>query len=189
VPTVQPEVLTFTQTGATGGTLNFQMIRKSGTIITYNVNYTVAWNATTSAFTNMLNAFDAFNGFNPVVTLQMFDQNGNVVTTGIAYQYVWTVTINMYRGTAQTNQNFITTASALVSTNASMTPTITIVTTQAHSPPVSGTYSLSLGNLSMAYLDSNGDIQTAISYDTSASQLESWMATAWDCPSIEVTAA
>jgi hypothetical protein len=146
-PSVQPEIITFTQTGATGGTLNFHTVVQTGLVITYNVNYTVPWNATVSQFTSMLNAFQAFYGLNFVVTLQTFDVNGNAVNVGsTAYQYVWTVTVNSFRSPTQTSQTFTTGLSNLTSTNASVTPTIVIATTQTHSPPVSGTFTLALGN-------------------------------------------
>jgi hypothetical protein len=76
-PTVDPEIITFTQIGANSGNITFKIIRKSGIVIIYNVNQTIPWNATASQFSSMLNAFDAYNGFNSVVTLNKYDSSGN----------------------------------------------------------------------------------------------------------------
>ena len=187
VPTVDPEIIVFTQTGATSGTMNFQILRKKGVTVTYNVNKTLNWNATPAEFTTMLNSFDIFKGFNPSVVLEKFDASGNVITTGTPFKFVWTVTVPLFREDDKTSQNFITTASELVSSDPAVTPTLTIEKIQAHSPAISGNYTLSLGTQLLGYLDSSNAVQTGIPFSTSASQLRAWMATAWGCPDIEVT--
>lgn len=185
VPTVVQEIITWTQTGATSGSTTFQLIRKKGVTVIYNVTRVLNWNASASDFQTMLVSFDLFKDYSPSVTLEKYDAADNLITTGTPFKSVWTVTVNMYRDPAITSQS-ITLVNNLVSSNPSVTPTISEAKIQSHSAPVSGSFGLVLGNQALAYFDSAGAIQTNIPYNTSASTLKGWMAAAWGCPDIEV---
>jgi hypothetical protein len=137
----------------------------------------------------MLNAFDSYNGYNPVVTLQMYDSTGNLITNGTPYTIVWTVTIAAYRATTQSSEVFTIITTNLANTvNSTIVPTVVQTTTQNHSPPISGSYSISLDGYALSYYDSNNAIVSDIPYNTPDWQLQAWMAPAWNCSSIEVTA-
>jgi hypothetical protein len=123
------------------------------------MSQSVAWNALASTFTSMLNQFDLFYGYNPTVVLTKFDAAGNNISASASagYKYVWTVTVNNFRPQSLANQTFILNNNTLANTDPTITPTITQVTTQQHSPPLSGTFTLSLGNVLVTFYNSTSN--------------------------------
>lgn len=168
--------------------MNYRLIRKNAktNAITYDVNVTVDWNVSASGFTSMLNNFDIFYGYYPSTVLTRYDATGTLITNAAtpSVTNVYTVTINSYRSPTLTGQSFIIDASKLTGT---VTPTVAASSVQAHSPPISGTYRLSLNNTLVSFWNSTtSSIQSDIPFDTPDWALQSWMSQSWDCKSIEV---
>lgn len=171
--------------------MNFHLLRTDPKTyaITYDVNVSIAWNASASTFQNMLNNFDIFYGYNPSVVLTKFDAAGLDIsaTAAAGSKYVWTVTLNNYRPPSATSQTFLFTASTLTTDVGSPTPTITEVKSQAHSPPLSGTFTLSLDNVLVTFYNSTSKTnQVDIPYNTNAWDLAAWIQQSWNCPYAEV---
>ena len=85
--TVKPEIVKYTFKGGNSGTVNLKIVRSSGGKITYNVNTTVSYGCTASAFQDALNKFDSFNKYQTtVLNRTIYDANNNVInsTTGAA---------------------------------------------------------------------------------------------------------
>lgn len=187
-----PEKINFTQTGADTGSMNFRIYRidpKTYKVL-YDVNATIPWDASASSFQNMLNKFDLFYGYNPSVVLTKYDSDGVDISLSAAagYKYVWTVTINQYRAPSLTAQSFITSASTLSNTvTGSPTPTLTEEKYQAHSPPLEGSFTLSLDNVLVTFYNSTSNAtQTDLPYNTNNWDLASWIAQSWNCTYVEV---
>lgn len=184
-----PELINYTQTGATGGNMNFHLLRTDPKTfkVLYDVSVDVAWNASAGTFQNMLNQFDIFYGYNPSVVLTKYDAAGVDIsaTNAAGAKYVWTVTVNKYRAPSLTAQSFLLTASTL--TAATGTATIVETKYQAHSPPLSGSFTLSLDNVLVTFYNSTSKSnQVDIPFNTYSWDLASWIAQSWNCTYVEV---
>ena len=100
--------------------------------LTYNVNYTLPYNASASDFSSMLTTFSNFNGYSPVVTRTTYDYNGQPTSTAsLIYTYNYRVVLSLYRPPSYAND--VTTdykfqfdfQNASNTVNTSTTPTVT----------------------------------------------------------------
>lgn len=153
---IAAEVLQFVHSGANGGTVNYRLTRMdvSGSVL-YNVNRTVNWNATATEFNAMLNAFDTFQGFDARVTSTRRDAAGNDVdiSGSSVASILYTVAVMRFRPDALRNQTFAITSSLTSLVGATASASELVAARQAHSPPMAGSFSLSLGNQSAFFLD------------------------------------
>lgn len=172
--------------------MNFHVLRTDPKTykVLYDVNVSLAWNASASSFQYMLNQFDIFYGYNPTVVLTKYDATGADISLTADYgaKYVWTVTINKYRIPSHISQSFIFTASSLTnSVPGAPTPTITELKYQLHSPPLSGSFTLSLDNTLVTFYNSTSKAnQVDLPYNTNNWDLASWISQSWGCTYVEV---
>jgi len=136
--TQEPEIIDFTSTGVSSGTINLRVFERnpSTLVILVDQNVTIAWNANASSFCSNLNQFSWFNSYSTTCTLTMKDSTGAVVTNStLAKTFVWRASIAKFRPASAKAHNFIVTYS---STGGSFSS----VTIQDHSPLISGTFTL-----------------------------------------------
>ena len=165
--TIQPEVVNYTLTGGSTGTINLKLVRvgKDGKI-SYNVNKTINYGCSAADFQSALNAFDSFSSFSISVTRFIYDASGNEINTTVgAGKIVYQVSLLLLRSEAQSTEDF--TYSYL-----NFTGTMARSAVTAHSPLISGTYSLTIGgvtfdNLSYAITDNalQAKINTIVGYE------------------------
>jgi hypothetical protein len=157
--TIQPEVVTYTMTAGTPGTINLKLVRtdKSGTI-TYNVNTTIAYGCTDAVFQSALNNFNSFNGYEFTVVRTIYDASNNVInTTTGASKIVYTVSFLLLRSVDYSNEDFRYTF-----TNYTGNVTKTPVTT--HSPLISGTFNLVIAGYQFNNIPFNASASTIQTY-------------------------
>jgi hypothetical protein len=187
---IDPEIIIFTQIGATSGVIYFRILRRdSNLVVTYDVTVSLPWNASAATFTNMLSNFDIYYGYSPAVILTKFDAAGNNISASPSngYKYVWTVTLNYFRPQSLSSQTFILNNNTLANTNVAITPTITEVHSQAHSPQLSGTFTLSLDNILVSFYNSTSHAtQVDLPFNTAPGDLGTWIAQSWNCSYVEV---
>jgi hypothetical protein len=151
---ITPEILQFVQAGTNNGAVNYRLTRFDlNGIATYNVNRTINWNATALDFNSMLNAFDIFQGYDARVSVTRQDiNNSDVDITGNAIsRIVYTVSVMRFRPDAIRNQSFVITSVTIAGSTSSASEIV--ASRQSHSPPMAGSFSLSVGNRSAFYLD------------------------------------
>lgn len=81
--TVQPEVLTYTMSGATNGTFNLRVYRTdtSTGAVTYDANADVTYGCSDVDFAKALNTFDIFSPYSISVVRTIYDASNNVIST------------------------------------------------------------------------------------------------------------
>lgn len=152
----------------TGDAVNLKIIRtdpKTGSI-TYNVNSTYVWGADANGFTSFLNKFNSFNGYNFTVSVAYYDSNGATLPSLVsASKIVYTVSIYYLRPSAYSAEDF---KSPILSPSSStMTIQKRIVT--AHSPLMSGNFTVSIGGVNLVNPATN---DSNFNYDVSAASLQ-----------------
>ena len=183
--TVVPEIIQFDVRGGwNSGSIVFKMIIIDPRTLqpTYNVVGTLNFaNSTAAVFLAMINRFLPFAGYNAACVLSSLDVNG-VPTANLNLVYIkrYRVTLNQYRPpvyTSPTSEYKFTfdMSGASNTLNTSMIPTMVVTTTQEHSPPVNGSYSIEIGGNKLSYFKNNVET-TDIPYDTSPSTLSSYFA-------------
>lgn len=159
--TVQPEIVTYTMVGGNAGKINMRLVRTDpGTgATTYNVNKTVDYGCTDADFQGALNSFDSFSSYQISVVRNIYDSGNNIINTTVgAAKIAYVVSIYILRPAKYTTENFIWTY-----TNYTGTVTKTLGT--AHSPLISGSFSLNIGNVQFTNISYNagaGTIQSLI---------------------------
>lgn len=140
--TIQPEVVNYTLTGGNTGSINLKLVRVSSAgKITYNVNKTISYGCTAADFQSALNAFDSFSNYRISVTRFTYDRSGNEINTTVgANSIVYQVSLLLLRTAAQSTEDF-------TYTYLNYTGTMTRAAVTAHSPIISGTYSLTIGGI------------------------------------------
>jgi hypothetical protein len=106
----------------------------------------------------MLNGFDTFNSYtySVVRTTKDFNNVDTLISGAAAYSYTWTVTVSSFRAPSLTSQNtaFTFGLSNLSNTvNTSTTATPLYSSLQNHSPPISGTFQLTINNTQVVFWD------------------------------------
>lgn len=148
-------------TGATSGSINMKLVRKDKTgAITYNVNKTVDYGCSETAFQNALNGFNSFSTFYITVTRTIFD-SGNVAKVAVTdasdiIQYE--VSIYKKRTTEYENEDFTYSYINCVGS-------ITKTSVTSHSPLLTGSFSFTIGGQlfdNIPYNASAGSIQTSL---------------------------
>lgn len=153
--TVVPEIVTYTMPGGSTGKINLKIVRTTGTKITYNVNTTVDYGCTAEEFEYALNQFDSFSKYQISVTRDIYDGSDNVINTSVgADRIVYTVSFYLLRTAAVSSESF-----NYGYTN--YTGPITKATPQAHSPLITGNFTLTIGG-----------IQNSIAYNAAASTVQ-----------------
>jgi hypothetical protein len=126
----------------------------------------------------MLASFNTFYPYNFSVVRTTMDYNGvNTTVSGLpAYSYTWTVTVNSYRTAAVTAQNtvfnfLLSNLSNTVNTSTVISPSYNSI--QAHSPPVQGTFGLTINNTAITYWNSTLNAYSAdLPYNTASWNLQ-----------------
>lgn len=144
--TLQPEVVTYSMVGGSSGYINLHMYRvdSSSGQVTYNVNQKVNYGCSASDFQSALNYFDSFSSYGISVTRNIYDTNNQTLsTTASAARIDYVVSINLLRPTNVQAQSFIVTyhnySGVFIST-----------ATTAHSPLIGGTWTLSVGGVTIS---------------------------------------
>jgi hypothetical protein len=185
-----PEIFKFTIANANAGSFNLRLIRKNSktNAIIYDVNYTVSYTITADAFTTLIKKFDIFNGHTISTAITCSDAAGVAAACPSVNKDI-TVTVFTYRPESSTTQTFTIDTTDLVAIAAD-TPTVTYTRLQEHSPPISGSYKLSLNNTLLAFWNSTSNaIQTDIPYNTRDWELQYYMSQSWGCKTVEVNQA
>ena len=81
--TVQPEVITFSMVGATGGNIQLRITRQKGFEVVYEKKVNVTYGCSASSFLSILKQFDGYSSYVPSVVKTMYDSS-NSVTTNIS---------------------------------------------------------------------------------------------------------
>lgn len=165
--TIQPEVVVYTMSGATSGTFNIRIYRPPvGTTLAYDVNVDVTYGCTADDFKAALNNFDYFSSYAISVTREIYDSGNNIITNiALAAKIDYTVSILKQRASTVSSQAFIYTKNTY---NGAFTATP--VTKNTHSPLVSGTWSLSIGAVTIDPY-ANG----TLSYNAPPSDIQSFL--------------
>lgn len=150
-------MVNYTLTGGSSGSINLKLARVNAAgKITYNVNKTILYGCSDTDFKNALNGFDTFSSFSISVTRYIYDGSGNVISTTVgASSIVYQVSFLLLRTAAQSSEDF-------TYTYIGYTGTMTKTPVTAHSPLISGTYTLTIGGVTFEN----------ISYASSASSLQ-----------------
>lgn len=100
---IQPEVVNYTLTGGSTGSINLKIVRVGSTgKVTYNVNKTIVYGCSDTDFKNALNSFDSFSSFRISVTRFIYDGSGNEINTTVgASSIVYQVSFLLLRTAAQ----------------------------------------------------------------------------------------
>lgn len=146
--TIQPEVVNYTITGGSTGSINLKVARTdSNGKIVYNVNRTILYGCSAEDFQSALNAFDSFSSYRISVTRFIYDGSDNEIPTTVgASKIIYQVSILLLRPDARANEEF--TYSYLDG----FTGTMAKSPVTSHSPILSGNFSLSYGNVVFAGL-------------------------------------
>jgi hypothetical protein len=150
--TIQPEVVVYTMSGATSGTFNLRIYRPPvGTTAAYDVNVDVTYGCTADEFKAALNNFDYFEPYAISVVREIYDSSNTLVTDlALAAKINYIVSfVKLRTPDIVSKSTFIYTKNTY---NGAFTPTP--LTRSQHSPLVSGTWSLSIGGVTV---DPNGD--------------------------------
>jgi hypothetical protein len=133
-------------TSGSSGTFNIRIYRPAlGTTEAYDVNADVIYGCTASDFASALNKFDIFSPYAISVVRAILDSNNNIITNiSIAAKITYTVSVYLVRPSTVSSQSFIYTKNTyngnFIQPSAPTTP---------HSPLVSGTYSLTIGGVTI----------------------------------------
>lgn len=166
--TVQPEVLVYTMNGGSNGSFTLQVFRKDASTgkTTYDVSVDVTYGCSASTFANVLNSFDLFSPYAISVTRVIYGVNNTVLsTTTGATKIEYTVSVGLIRPTSISSQSFIYTN--INYNGVFVQPT---AATTAHSPPISGTFTLTIGGV---LIDPNGN--GSLYYSTSPSTIQKYL--------------
>lgn len=138
-----PEIIDFTSTGATAGTINLKYFERNPATLAVivNQNVTIPFNANASQFCTELVKFSWFGSYGTSCSLTMKDSTGAVVTNAsLARSFTWRVSIARFRPANLRNRTF---------TIAYSTPggSFSSSTVQEHSPLMSGFFTMNLGGI------------------------------------------
>jgi hypothetical protein len=134
----------------------------------------------------MLASFDIFSPYTYTYTVSRLvkDYSGVDITVSnqSAYTYIWTVNISSYRPNSITAQNnlFIFAGSNLSNTvNTTATQILPVYSlVQAHSPPISGTFTLTINGTPITYWNSTLNANSPdLQYNIYASYLQYYIQT------------
>ena len=109
-----PEIVEFTSTGATSGTINLRVYERNPATLAVIIdqNVTIPFNANQTQFCNELVKFSWFGSYQTTCTLSMRDSAGSVVTNAsLARTFIWRATIARFRPASVKNRTFIVTYS------------------------------------------------------------------------------
>lgn len=142
-----PEILTFTQTGGTAGSINLTCVMKPTGQPSYSLGVIISYNASISELINALNYFSFFSTYQLSGVRNMYDANGiETNDSTAAVKYVWTVSVYYLRPTTATKM--VITPKFI---GYSGTQSFTIVTTHAHGPVIVGSFGLQIGQYTIMY--------------------------------------
>lgn len=166
--TVQPEVLVYSMNGGSNGSFTLQIFRKDQDTgkTTYDVSVDIAYGCSASTFANALNKFDIFSPYAISVTRTIYNANNtNISTLTGAARINYTVSVALIRPVSITSQSFIYTN---INYNGVFVQPTSALT--AHSPPISGTFTLQIGGV---LIDPNGN--GSIYYATSPGAIQTYL--------------
>jgi hypothetical protein len=162
--TVQEEVVVFSVVGGSTGTIELGVYRQDSTTfaVTYNKKVNVTYGCTASTFLAALNQFDGYSSYQVSVVRTIYDSNNAVInTTASAARIDYTAKIYLLRPAALQTEQFNP------KYYDGFTGTFSQTQTTAHSPLLSGTFTLSVGGQPISISG-----VTDISYDIDAWSLQ-----------------
>jgi hypothetical protein len=171
---VLPEIITVTVDtgGFPNGTTTYSLSYFSGSGTSYTrVNSpNIPMRATLAQFSSAIRSFGVFAWFSPSFTMTMLNANGSVATNVTAVKYIYNISYQLTRGSAYGNPS-------------PSLPAVTIVTTQAHSAGIAGTYVFRVGGVPLRVYDTMfRTSSTTIQTTNSLGQLQAALRAVYNAP-------
>jgi len=146
-------------TGGSSGTIQLGLTRYSGYTVIYGVSVNITYGCTASTFQSALNQFDIYSAYAISVVRNIYDASRNILantTSAASIDYV----VSIYKLRAST-----VTSQSLTITNIDYTGKLTVASSIAHSPIISGTFTLSIAGQSIL-VNNSTNIPYNVSPDT-----------------------